>query len=99
MGNGVQRPTRDIEVSEGGRQACTPCGHMEGVDKGHLGIECHRRLSDTSEKGSPTISKALKKFILRRAGSSSERRGRVQGNKTSNDTAEVMGSQDNNLHR
>ena len=76
MGNGVQRPTRDIEVSEGGRQACTPCRHMEGVDKGHLGIECHRRSSNTSERGSPTTSKALRKCILRRAGSSSERKGR-----------------------
>ena len=76
MGNGVQRPTRDIEVSEGGRQACIPCRHMEGFDKGHMSIECHRRLSDTSERGSPTTSKALRKCILRRAGSSSERRGR-----------------------
>ena len=50
MGNGVQRPTRDIEVSEGGREACTPCRHMERVDKGHLGIECHRRLSNTSKR-------------------------------------------------
>ena len=76
MENGVQRPTRDIEASEGGRQACTPCRHMEGVDKGHMSTECHRRLSDTSERGSPTTSKALRKCILRRAGSSSERRGR-----------------------
>ena len=76
MGDGVQRFTRDIEVSEGGRQACTPCRHMDGADEGHLGIECHRRLSNTSERGSPTTSKALRKCILRRAGSSSKRRGR-----------------------
>ena len=41
MGNGVQRGTWDIKVSEGSRLACTPCWHLEGVNNGHLGVECH----------------------------------------------------------
>ena len=38
MGNGVQKATRDNGVCEGGREACLPSRHLEGVNQGHLGI-------------------------------------------------------------
>ena len=67
MGNGVQRATQDNGVCEGGRQTCLPARHLEDVNQGHLGIECHRGLSNTFDREAPTTSKAPRK------GSSSER--------------------------
>ena len=36
MGNGVQKATRDNGVCEGGREACLPSRHLEGVNQGHF---------------------------------------------------------------
>ena len=73
MGNGVQRATQDNGVCEGGRQTCLPGRHLEGVNQGHLGIECHRGFSNTFDREAPITSKAPRKYVLKRAGSSSER--------------------------
>ena len=61
MGNGVQRATKDNGFCEGVRQACLPSRHLEGVNKGHLGIECHRRLSNTFDMEPSTTSKVCSK--------------------------------------
>ena len=73
MGNGVQKATTDNGVCKGGREACLPSRHLEGVNQGHLGIEYCTRLSNTFDREASTTSKALRKCILKRAGSSSER--------------------------
>ena len=73
MGNGVQRATKDNGFCEGDRQACLPSRHLEVVNKGHLGTECHRRLSNTFDREPPSISKAPRKCVFKRAGSSSVR--------------------------
>ena len=65
MGNGVQRATQDNGVCEGGRQTCLPSQHLEGVNQGHLGIDCHRGLSNTFDREAPTTSKAPRKRVLK----------------------------------
>ena len=73
MGNGVKKATRDNGVCKGGREACLPSRHLEGVNQGHLGIECHTRLSNTFDREASATSKAPRKCVLKRVGSSSER--------------------------
>jgi len=46
-GDGLRGSTKGKGALYGGRETGFLFRHLEGVDKGHLGIECHRRLPNT----------------------------------------------------
>ena len=69
-GDGVCGSTKGKEAFNGGRETGFLCRHLEGVDKGHLGIECHRRVSNTHCGDSHPTSNTPRRGVLPRTQSS-----------------------------
>ena len=69
-GDGVSGSTKGKEAFNGGRETGFLRRHLEGVDKGHLGIEYHRRVSNTPCGDSHPTSNTPRRGVLPRTQSS-----------------------------
>ena len=76
FGDGICGSTKGKGALCGGREIGFLPRHLEGVDRGHLGIACHRRLSNTLCGNSHTTSNSPRRDVLPGAQGAITRRDR-----------------------
>jgi len=84
-GYGVHPTTKGRHAFEGSRQASPLCRHLEGVDKGQLGITDYQRFSDTLCRTTYTGKEAKSAFLSHRVVSSVTRGSLLPSGERSSD--------------
>ena len=62
--HGVQSSTKGKGAFEGGRKVSTLHRHLEGVNRRHMGIEYHNRISNTFQRADFAGSKTPRDCVL-----------------------------------
>ena len=75
--HGVQSSTKGKGTFEGGRKVGFLHRHLEGVDRGHMGVEHHSWVSNTFQRGATAGSKTSRTSVLRGAHNSTVERGSI----------------------
>ena len=75
--HGVSKSSKGKGAFKGDREVSPVFRYLEGVDQGHLGIEYHKRVCNSLEREALSKSKTLRRGILKRSNSSSERRDKI----------------------
>ena len=83
-GNGVQVSTKGKCPFKGGGKAGFFCQHLEGVDKGRLGIGCHTRVQNTFFRDTSPISQTTRRGIFSASDSSNAKGSGIPPTKRSN---------------
>ena len=93
-GYGIHPTSKGRSAFEGGRQASSLCQHLEGVDKGQLGITDCQRLPDTLCRATCTGEETKSAFLPLRAVSSDARGSfllsRERGSNSSRQSSRVL---------
>ena len=75
--HGVQSSTKGKGTFEGGRKVGFLHRHLEGVDRGYMGVEHHSWVSNTFQRGATVGSKTSRTSVLRGAHNSTVERGSI----------------------
>ena len=75
--HGVQSSTKGKGAFEGGRKVSTLHRHLEGVNRRHMDIEYHNRISNTFQRAAFAGSKTPRDCVLSGASSSTSGGGAV----------------------